>query len=67
MAKNYIHRLQDEVEELTKAKRAARLALIDLEVYLTSSKFNCGDELDGYVSIHDVLHRLRAAQDELIG
>lgn len=67
MATNYIHTLQDKVQELEAEKKAARESLIELEAYLTSSKFNCGDELDGYVSIQDVLNRMRDAKNELIG
>jgi hypothetical protein len=67
MAKNYIKTLQDRVAELEAEKQSARETLIELETYLLSTKFHCGDELDGYVSIQDVLARMRDAQNMLIG
>lgn len=58
MKTNYIHKLQDENENL-KAKLAKKEAMInELRRYLNSGKFHCGDELDGYVNVADVLHRL---------
>ncbi len=55
---NYIHRLQDEVCERNKQLVAIFYQLQLLRVYLESAKFRCGHELDGYVSVTDVLLRL---------
>ena len=56
---NYIKRLQSDV-----AERDTALSEIDEDVsqlvsYLTSDKFSCGSDLDGYVNINDVLGRLQ--------
>jgi hypothetical protein len=63
MAKNYIIQLQETVETLSSQKRELQDGIKELKSYLQSSKFNCGDELDGYVNIQDVLNRL----PEIIG
>lgn len=63
MAKNYIIQLQEMVETLSSQKRELQDGIKELKSYLQSSKFNCGDELDGYVNIQDVLNRL----PEIIG
>ena len=60
---NYIHRLQETVDTLSSQKRELSDGIKELKTYLQSSKFNCGDELDGYVNIQDVLNRL----PEIIG
>jgi hypothetical protein len=56
---NYIINLQKTVENLSAQKQEARDVISDLREYLQSGKFNCGDELDGYVNVQDVLNRLR--------
>lgn len=55
---NHILALTQQVRQAE--GEAARVAeeLKELRGYLQSSKFNCGSELDGYVSIQDVLSRL---------
>jgi flagellar biosynthesis chaperone FliJ len=55
---NYIHQLQNEVKENRDALQDFREALQDLRAYLQSDKFRCGDSLDGYVNVQDVLNRL---------
>ena len=59
--------LSDQLE--TVASEAASVAedLDELVRYLQSSKFRCGDELDGYVSINDLLPRLYAMRGTLGG
>jgi hypothetical protein len=56
---NYIHQLQDTVSRLESQVREQRDIVNDLRRYLNSSKFRCGDELDGYVNVSDVLERLK--------
>jgi len=58
MAK-YINTLQDTVTKVSAERDSYKAMVDDLQHYLTSSKFNCGDELDGYVNVNDVLRRLR--------
>jgi len=60
---NHILSLQQQVETFIAQKRELQEGIKELKSYLQSSKFNCGDELDGYVSIQDVLNRL----PEIIG
>jgi hypothetical protein len=60
---NYIHKLQETVDTLSSQKRELQDGIKELKSYLQSSKFNCGDELDGYVNIQDVINRL----PEIIG
>jgi hypothetical protein len=60
---NYIHKLQETVDTLDSQKRELQDGIKELKSYLQSSKFNCGDELDGYVNIQDVINRL----PEIIG
>ncbi len=58
---NYIKRLQrdnaEQATEIAEIKQEIR----DLVGYLQSEKFNCGNELDGYVNVSDVIARLSAA------
>ena len=44
----------DEETELDQIKAKIQ----DLKEYLSSEKFHCGDEMDGYVSVQDVLNRI---------
>jgi len=55
----YINTLQDDLAAKTQELETVRKNIKDLEAYLTSSKFNCGDDLDGYVNVQDVLNRIR--------
>jgi len=55
---NYITKLQNMVEQLSSEKWELKDQIRDLKEYLESSKFRCGDELDGYVNVQDVLNRL---------
>jgi hypothetical protein len=58
---NYIRRLQRDKAALEDNLKAVENSLKDLEAYVTSKKFNCGDRLDGYVSTDDVVLRVREA------
>lgn len=55
---NYIKQLEKRVEELNLQRATAWEQVAELKKYLCSSKFNCGNELDRYVNITDVLNRL---------
>lgn len=55
---NYIAKLNDQVKRLDLQRAVAWDQVFELKKYLTSGKFNCGNELDGYVNIKDVLDRL---------
>ena len=58
---NYIKRLQrDNAEQATEIADLF-FHLRDLVSYLQSPKFNCGNDLDGYVNVSDVIARLSAA------
>ena len=54
----YINQLQEKLERKEEDMKAANQQITDLMYYLTSDKFNCGSELDGYVNVSDVLTRL---------
>jgi hypothetical protein len=58
---NYISKLQQQVSEDKATMADAAAQLRDVIAYLSSSKFRCGDELDGYVNINDLLPRLQQA------
>lgn len=63
---NYIHQLQRKVRNHEFSKEVAKENLAELRKYLLSEKFHCGDELDGYVNVKDVLNwvdRLRGNLD----
>lgn len=55
---NYIKTMQAEVGEMTAKLEQLETEKRDLIGYLSSPKFNCGNELDGYVSCGDVISRL---------
>jgi len=55
---NYIHKLQEEVQEKDQELKAVQDGLANLREYLLSGKFRCGDSLDGYVNVQDVLNRM---------
>lgn len=63
---NYIQQLQRDQKEI---KAHAGILLADITVlkdYLTSSKFACGDRLDGYVNVQDVLNRLQIIRNSAV-
>lgn len=64
---NYIKKLQKDNEEKAECIKALSQELNFLEEYLLSSKFRCGDELDGYVSTQDVLNRIDNIRDHFVG
>lgn len=64
---NYIKRLEGEKKDAQEAREKALEALQELEVYLDSAKFRCGDDLDGYVNVSDVVLRLREIRSSLAG
>ena len=55
---NYIKRLENEVAGMADMIKELNDGMSELRAYLQSDKFNCGDDLDGYVHINDVLNRL---------
>ena len=55
----YITKLEEENAELKKKIADAKIEIDDLTSYLNSKKFHCGDSLDGYVNVKDVLDRLK--------
>jgi hypothetical protein len=63
---NYIKRLEQEGQDASEKRDKALEALRDLQGYLGSEKFRCGDDLDGYVNVQDVLNRLAHIQDALL-
>ena len=61
---NYIKRLEMEVTELGNDIEIIDNIVTEAYQYLNSTKFRCGDELDGYVNIKDImsyLDRIRGA------
>jgi hypothetical protein len=56
---NYIKRLQGDIAERDTALSEIDEDVSQLVAYLTSDKFACGSDLDGYVNINDVLGRLQ--------
>lgn len=59
---NYIKRLQADIARLTAERDMLLAGIEDIRQYLHHSKFACGDRLDGYVNVMDVLLRLREAK-----
>ena len=55
---NYIKKLEKDLEQKTEDLQKIEVAINELKLYLLSEKFRCGSELDGYVNVQDVLHRL---------
>jgi len=55
----HITNLQDQLQQLRAEKDSVSETIFELKIYLQSDKFNCGDDLDGYVNINDVLNRLK--------
>ena len=62
---NYIKSLQNDRNQFDIAVDRAHEAIMDLAGYLNSSKFSCGDDLDGYVNVEDVKSRLINIKDAL--
>ena len=60
---NYIRQLQAENSSIRRELEAVKEGLSDLRKYVHSPKFNCGDRLDHYINISDVLGYLRNAED----
>ncbi len=60
---NYIKSLQEENLALKRQIKGLEDGISDLRAYLALPKFNCGDRLDGYVNIGDILLRLREAEN----
>ena len=56
---NYIRQLQNENLQLTRQLNTLRRGIDSLREYMAHPKFSCGDRLDGYVNVADVLLRLR--------
>lgn len=55
---NYIHQLQNKVAEQSDEIAELEGRIQWLKSYVSSSKFRCGDELDGLVNVTDVLNFL---------
>lgn len=63
---NYILALKLLNASQTRELQALRAGLDNLKSYLSAPKFRCGDRLDGYVNIADVLDRLRSAESDAL-
>lgn len=61
----HISMLQDENKELKAKTESAKNKVDNLVKYLNSPKFHCGDSLDGYVNVQDVLDILRYIRTDL--
>lgn len=59
---NHIKRLQADIARLTAERDALLTGLDDIRQYMHHPKFACGDRLDGYVNVSDVLLRIREAK-----
>jgi hypothetical protein len=57
----YIQQLRQEIARREQDRKDAHLEIKGLLQYLENDKFHCGDELDGYVSIKDILPALQRA------
>ena len=62
---NYIKALKSDVQNLKRSQARTDTAIHYLERYLNSSKFSCGDELDGYVNVEDVKRHIIIIKDAL--
>ena len=60
---NYIKQLKCDNQALSREVAAIKSGLNELRDYLHSPKFRCGDSLDSYVNLSDVLAYLRNAED----
>ena len=54
---NYITQLKSQISEQQQVIARYEEMVADLHRYLLSAKFRCGDPLDGYVNVSDVLRR----------
>ena len=61
--RNYIQRLEGERDTLAREVATLRDGIGELRAYFALPKFACGDRVDGYVNIADVLLRLREAEN----
>tara|TARA_R100000951_G_scaffold101420_1_gene92970 strand:- start:37754 stop:37945 length:192 start_codon:yes stop_codon:yes gene_type:complete len=60
---NYIKRLELDIKQAEKKAKNVDEIITELFNYVNSSKFRCGDDLDGYVNIKDIttyLDRVRS-------
>ena len=64
---NYIQTLQDEIARKDGAIVAGLDGIDWLLTYLASSKFRCGDRLEGYVNVNDVAVAARDIRASLSG
>jgi hypothetical protein len=55
---NDIKQLETQVRALKAERQTLTNGINDIVAYLNSSKLACGNELDGYVQINDVLRRI---------
>lgn len=55
---NYIKQLEIDNKALLASIDLINQQINDLRIYLNSEKFRCGNELDSYVNVSDVLLRL---------
>ena len=56
---NHIHKLQKDARDQRAEIEALRAGITRVIAYVNSTKFACGDQLDGYVSIKDISVRLQ--------
>ena len=59
---NYIKQLQSNIEQADSKANIVDDIVTELYNYVNSTKFSCGDDLDGYVNIKDIttyLDRIR--------
>lgn len=59
---NGYQKLRAENAALAAERSTLKQGMEDLRNYLLSPKFACGDRLDGYVNVQDVLARLQEVQ-----
>lgn len=62
---SHIRDLKYQAEVSEAQRQAADAGITELMQYLNSDKFQCGDELDGYVNVKDVLDRLVTIRQSL--
>lgn len=65
MKGNFIQALKEQKENWILVREQTIGNLIWLEKYLNSDKFRCGNELDGYVNIRDLLPKLAEIRSNL--
>ena len=57
----------ERIKELEDNIAYGQSVIMELHKYLNSSKFRCGDSLDGYINISDVRKYLYMTDDSLSG